>query len=242
MCKLIASSERLVIPEAQDTTIFIHAQPQPQYFKPHVFIDLGLKDFACALFGYVDFKAHKLIIEKEVRMHYATTRQLTEAFKEAESTLSYKEPRRIGDNQLQQLYDMTNEYHYTVMPIIKAVKGEQSERGWKMSVINALRISIKDKEIGINPSCVHTITQLKYGIWNEMRSDFERTDALGHLDSLMTLAYFNYHVDWKHNPYPTIDKSLIGRTDWIVPKEWLTNKKSTESLWGKPKSLVSTKL
>jgi hypothetical protein len=207
LCELIPSSERLVIPEAHkiDQNIWIGKQDRPDYYKSYVMIDMGLKDFTCALFGYHDFNKNRIIIEHELLVNYKTTKEIVELCKDIELTLGYKDPFRRADAQAQQLWDINNEYGYRVSPLTKSVKGEQDTHGYRDSVINDLRINIgRGKILVDNNTCPNLTTQLKYGIYNENRTDFERTDEMGHLDALMALAYMNYHMDWTTNPYPLI--------------------------------------
>jgi hypothetical protein len=238
-CMLIASTSRLVIPEAQDESLYrVDTYTRPECFKPYVYMDMGLKDNTGAVFGYVDFINQKLIIEEEYLVSYKTTRYITDNLKKIENTLKYADwtrhpydSRRCirqADAQPQQLYDMSNEYKYSVLPIIKAVKGDQSSEGYRETVINSLRVSIGSSKIRIPKHCVNLLKQLKYGIYNEARNDFERTQTLGHLDLLMALAYMNYHIDWKTNPYPNpYDK--LNRWDYHVPKN--DTKKTLNKIW-----------
>lgn len=202
MCELIASSERLVIPEAQDETLYEADHQRPHHFDAYVCMDLGLVDHTFVVFGYVDFKESILVIEEELMVNYTNTENLVRMCKDREQTI-FNAPiyRRIGDCEMQQLFDMSTTFDYQVTPIIK--RTSQSGKGFKESVLNGLRIAIKQQRIKVAPQCTNLLKQLKYGIWNEKRTDFERTDTMGHLDGIMALAYCYDNIDWTHNPFPS---------------------------------------
>ena len=201
MCELIPTRERLVVPEAQDESLFVGEFKRPEYCEFYVCMDLGLVDHTAVLFAYLDFLNARIVIEAEFCDNYRTTYEIVESCQGLEKELGYKKVyRRIGDCELQQLFDMSKDHDYPVSPITKRTK--QSGKGFRDSVLNQLRVGIKDGKILINPKCVKTIQQLKYGIWNEKRTDFHRTDAMGHLDALMALAYLYDNIAWNRNPYP----------------------------------------
>lgn len=229
-CMLIASTQRLVIPEAQDTTLYEHDWKRPDKLQPNVYLDLGLKDNSFGVFGYVDFIAQKLVIEDELMVNYKTTSDLVRLIKKKEEQLGFPEKYviRKADAQPQQVYDIANDYKLPIMAIQKMVKGDQNDSGYKEGIINALRVNLSIGRLRINPRCKELIKQLKYGIYNELRTDFERTQELGHLDGMMALAYMNYHIDWNYNPYPHPYLSL-NRFEYYVPK--IFRKKSLNDIY-----------
>jgi hypothetical protein len=217
LCELIPSRTRLVIPEAQNDS-YVGVQPRPDYFDYYVCMDLGLRDFTASLFGYWDFKEARLIVEKESVLNYVSTKTITDSNKQIEQDLGLKvKPyKRIADNALQQLFDMTTEHGYSVSPITK--RSNQDDQSFRESVINGIRIAIGQNKILISPECKQTISQLKYGIWKENRTDFQRTETLGHLDALMALAYLWDNIDKTHNPYPVIPENVSHASHYISPK------------------------
>ena len=203
MCELIPTKERLVIPEAQIEEDYLGTQKRPSSFDAYVCMDLGLRDYTHVLFGYLDFKNARLVIEKEYAVNYTATSEITDNCKRIEKELDLKDRvhRRIGDCEIQQLFDMSTDHDYQVSAIHK--RSKQSGHGFKDSVLNQLRLAIQSEKILIDlKNCPKLCQQLKYGIWNERRTDFQRTDSMGHLDGLMALAYLYDNVDWPRNPYP----------------------------------------
>jgi hypothetical protein len=46
------------------------------------------------------------------------------------------------------------------------------------------------------------IDSLKYGLWNEKRSEFARSKTLGHFDAIAALMYLIRNIDEATNPIP----------------------------------------
>lgn len=209
-CDLIATKERLVIPEAQNTELYLSSDIKlPSHYETYVMIDLGFRDFTAALFAVYDFRESRIIIVGEVCKNYATTSELVDAFKCKEQELGWDRVyRRQGDcSDLQQLFDMHRDHEYQISPITK--RSKQSNKGFKDSVINELRLGIQAGKIVFCPDeCPMLAMQLRYGIWNERRTDFERTETMGHLDALMALAYLYDNIHWERNPYPAAHAHL----------------------------------
>lgn len=215
---LIASRSRLVIPEVQETEIHLGTQAKPDYLNWFAVCDLGLKDFFHMLWGYPDFVKGTLVIVKEFCANYLSTKDITDECKRIEKSLGInpKNIRRLGDSSdLQQLFDMSKDHDYAIAPIIKRSK---TNTGFKESVINGLRLALPAGRILIDQeTCPMLCVQLKYGLWNERRTDFERSERLGHLDGMMALAYMWNNVDLHTNPYPILAPGITERTHFIDP-------------------------
>ena len=229
-CFLVAKPERLVLPEVQNSTELIKEIERPPYFKPYVFIDLGLKDSTAMLFGYYNFDIGKLIIEDEIVVSYWTTRQKVEEAYTKEEHLRYENPKRISDNDLQQLYDLNKDYGYKVLGVTK--RSKQKGVNYRESIINQLRVGVSQCKIAIHPRCKNLIFQITYGMWNEHRTDFERSYemkstgvVMGHLDALMALAYGFDNVEWNENPYPDQFEKKIEELDELSQNEARASRK-----------------
>lgn len=224
-CFMVANPERLVIPEVEESLNLVIDANRPEYYNSYVFIDLGLKDSTAMLFGYVDFKRAKLVIEDELVVTYWTTKQKVERANEIEKDIGYIDPDRISDNDAQQIHDLNKDYEYKVRAVTK--RSKQKGVNYKESLINQLRIAIGSGKIEINPRCKNLIFQLSFGMWNEARTDFERTYDLkkskgvimGHLDALMSLAYGYDNLDWNKNPYPNELEERLKTLDDLSRQE-----------------------
>lgn len=215
LCLLVAAAARLVVPEAQDVSLFTGRQPRPTHFKSLAVFDLGFVDYFAGVFGYVDFKTATLVIEREVWVHYAATSQIVEQCRAVESDLGYKPDRRLGDcSDQQQLYDLGHDHDYQVSPIVK--RSKQSNCGFRDSVINGLRVAVKSGKILVDAeNCPNLCAQLMYGSWNDQRSDFMRSEKMGHLDLLVALAYALDNADFATNPYPAYSADTRSETHFI---------------------------
>ena len=205
MCKLIPSSNRLVIPEMQDADI-VKEQPMPQMFHVTIAMDLGLRDHTAVVFCLYDFLNAQMYVFDEYFENYKTTQQhvtdLLVMEQQHNLYMKAKSIRRFADcSDAQQIMDMNSTYQYTISAIQK--RSKMNNVGFLESVLNELRVAIGQDQIAIHPRCVKTLAQLKYGIWNDKRTDFERTESMGHLDLLMALAYAWDNIDKSINPYPS---------------------------------------
>lgn len=223
-CFLVSNPERVVLPEVAENTNLIKEVERPKHIIPYVFIDLGLKDATAMLFAYYNFDTGQLVIEDELVVSYWTTRQKVEEAENIEKDLGYNAPKRISDNDAQQLYDLNKDYGYKVLAVTK--RSKQKGVNFKESIINQLRIAIGSDKIVINPKCKNLIFQITYGMWNEHRTDFERSYdikqmgiVMGHLDALMALAYGYDNIDWHQNPYPNKFEESIKTLDELSREE-----------------------
>jgi PBSX family phage terminase large subunit len=194
LCEFVTDSERAIVPEFSDENIFEYYK-RPLFYDAYVFMDLGLVDLTHVLFAYYDFENAKLIIEDEVVQNYKTTAEIADLIKAKESELwESKSPTlRVADNEMQQLIDLCNTYGLVFSPASKYDKE---------AAINQMRKLIQDKKILISKKCKNLIHQLKVGIWNKSRTDYERIPGAGHLDGLDALKYGIRIVDFNKNPVP----------------------------------------
>lgn len=219
-CFMVGDINRLVLPEASENEFLIREVTRPKCFKSYVFIDLGLKDSTAMLFGYHHFDLGALVIEDELIVSYWTTKQKADEARNIEGVLGYTNPKRISDNDQQQLFDFNKDHGYKIDAVSK--RSKQPNVNYRESIINGVRIGIRTNKVIISPRCKNLIFQVTYGMWNEQRTDFERNYDLkglgivmGHLDGLMALAYGYDNTDWGHNPYPEIREETLNRLDWL---------------------------
>lgn len=198
MCRLDVGHEAdLVIPEFKEELHMIEWK-QPDWFFPLISMDLGYQDHSAILLGYIDFAVQKLIIVDEEFVNNKNTKDLYDLFMAAEArtfngTKREKELERFGDLTLAQRVDLEQLYGYHIESVEKYDKDE---------AIASLRRAFSLQKVVVHPRCRSLIYQLKNGIWNEKRTDFERGSKIGHLDSIMALVYMNRMARWNLNPGP----------------------------------------
>ncbi len=205
LCMIVTEAERAVIPEF-DQAFHVTARPsRPEWCDKYVAMDLGLVDYAHVLFGYYDFARAKIVIEDEHVANYQTTLDLAEAVKQKERALWGRDPHspwdpnvpklRVSDNELQQIYDLGVTHGVRFQPALKY----DAE-----AALNNLRGLFAQRRIEIHERCKQLTYQLKVGIWNKQRTDYERLPKAGHLDGIDALKYLARHIDYQANPAPKV--------------------------------------
>jgi hypothetical protein len=195
LCEAVTEPERLVIPEYNSDVHEIEDDTQyPQAFDTYVGMDLGYNDHTAIIFSYYDFLNRTLVIDDELLVNGANSQEITEKAKLKERSLWGPRPptKRICDNDIQQIYDMATMCGYQVLP---------TRKDEKLAAINALRVRFSQGKIKIKKRCTTLRYQLKTGIWNERRTDFQRSAGRGHLDAIAALVYLNRNIDEHLNPY-----------------------------------------
>lgn len=226
MCELISDSTALIIPEFR-VDQHVKKNPMPNFFRPYVGADFGLKDFTAILFGYFDFHRQTLVIQEEFIANYQTTDQIGDAIKAIETRLWGKPqfpPERLGDNELQTLWDLQRTHGINIKPAIKHDKE---------TAISSLRTCFQSNKIEVWPNCLKLIHQLQNGTWNDRRTSFERSETTGHCDAIDALIYLNRHIRRRENPFPV--EKYSHATHFINPKP------VEHGEWGKVFRLKGTK-
>lgn len=194
LCEAVIDETRAVIPEFSDKIHVVDGYTRPDFFDGWVFMDLGLIDYTHVLLGYYDFEKATIVIEDEIVQNYKTTDDLAAKLKQKELELYPRRSiRRVADNELQQLTDLSITHGLHFAPAVKYNKE---------AALNNLRKKFQEEKIKILRKCTNLIHQLSIGIWNKMRTDYERLPGAGHLDGIDALIYGIRSIDYNHNPVP----------------------------------------
>ena len=220
LCQFVTDKTKAILPEMLG---YDHSRgPRSEHYHllhKYVSMDLGVRDLNVTLFGYYDFPRAKLVIEREHVMSgpSMTTTVLHKEISDVEKELwDGKEPyKRVADNNnplllldLGSIHNMF--FHSTSKDSLHAM-------------VNNLRVWIAQGRIEIDSSCKTLIDSLKFGIWNENKTDFARSKALGHYDALAALMYMVRNIDETTNPIPK--KVEFGQIDTSID-EGLENYKN----------------
>jgi hypothetical protein len=212
LCEPISNPDMLVVPEwSDDANIIADDYARPEFFTPYVGGDSGADDNTAILFGYYDFVKNERVIERELVCAGRTTKQIISDAKAIEFELwgDRSPKRRVYDAPKQLIYDIFAEHKWPV---------EMPPKDDKTAAIHALRVEVGARRLKVKESCVHTIRQLKVGMWkDEKHLDFQRTEGLGHLDAIAALIYLNRIIDPKFNPIPQ-NYGLNPQTHFIPPR------------------------
>lgn len=199
MCQFVTDKTKAIVPEMLGYDYKRGARPQ-DYALMHKYnaMDLGVSDLNFNLFGYYDFPRGKLVIERELVMSgpSMTTPVLHKAISEIEQELwDGKEPyKRVADNNNPLLLLDLGSIHNMFF--------NSTSKDNLHAMVNALRVWFGQKRIEIDESCKMLIDSLKFGIWNESRTQFGRSKTLGHYDGVAALMYMVRNVDDATNPIP----------------------------------------
>ncbi len=216
LAELIKDENYSVIPEFDENSKLeiVKEWPRPSRFDTYVSMDIGFRDKTGVLFGYLDFRANKLIIEDEILLQGNkkdfTLARLAQSIKDRETQLwmdqygNMPRPLRYSDDEMIVIGDLTKDHDMAFIPTKKHNKNDY---------INDLRWRIQTGQLIIHPRCVNLIHQLESATWNSSKKSFERSEEGGHQDLLDALIYMTRNVNWTKNPYPT-DWGMGSSGDW----------------------------
>ena len=185
--------DRQVVPEWTELGAeLVQEIHRPRFFNPTVGMDVGFRDFTFVVFGYYDFENDRGVVEGEVLARGETTDFVAKAIRAKEEELGYEKPSRYSDTDARMIEDLTRLNGLTFSPTRKDNKEAQ---------INALRMAIAHKKIIIHPRCENLIRHLSGAIWNERKTEYERTERDGHFDGVDALIYWWRSLN-RNNPVP----------------------------------------
>jgi hypothetical protein len=197
--ELIVDTEFAIIPEF-DGCDYARGLVSEFYDILHKYnsMDLGVRDLNVNLFAHYDFPKAELVIERELVISgpQMTTPLLHQAISEIEQELwQGAEPyKRVADNN--------NPLLLLDLGAIHNMYFNSTSKDSLHAMVNQVRVWIAQGRVKIDPSCVYLIESLKYGVWNNNRSEFARSKALGHYDAIAALMYLIRNIDETTNPIP----------------------------------------
>lgn len=217
LCEKVIDSNFAIIPEWDDR--YIVDTPTDEFFPYYLkydSLDIAVRDLTVLLLGYYDFKRAKLVIMDEVVMNGAsmTTEKLANAGRSKEAqyfgvkwetftkdgALRYRmiapanfKIRRVSDIDLLLVNDLST---------LHGLYFEPTDKGYLEEMVNEVRLWVGGGKVEVNPRCTTLIDSLRYGLWDEDRKQWERSEHLGHFDALAALMYMIRNVDSRTNPIP----------------------------------------
>lgn len=228
LCHIIRDAHRTVFPEFNRAAHVKRFElSKPNYFITS--IDFGGKrDKTVALLCYYDWHTGRDIVldERMFEVNTDTKTIIDSVLKmEAEHEVDYDFHSRYADSpgQLQVDCNSIYNFHFTI-PCKDNVD----------AAINAVRFRLGDNKLVLHERCKFLSLTLDSAQYNEMRTDFMRSEALGHNDAGMALVYAVRSIDRDTNPYPgqswnphvstpfrhQQDNSLQQAAQAIVPKRF----------------------
>lgn len=197
LCEVITDAESALVPEFNDAKAanIVTEWKRPPHFIPYTIMDLGYIDFTAIIFGYVDFLKAKFIVEDEILLNRKDSKAIADAIKAKEKELWGDSGRikRVADGPLLTVTDFNSLHN---LPFNGVAKDELEAQ------VNQLRLAVQSESLIIHPRCFHSVSHLKYGVWDKAHRKFDRSSAYGHFDCVAALMYFVRSADLGENPYP----------------------------------------
>lgn len=194
----VVDEEHAIIPEWKKE--YEYEPPRDEYFPfylKHESLDIGVRDLTVCLFSYYDFRRAKLMILDEfvISGPKMTTEKLAEGIKAKEKVVygEHSVYKRVSDIDLLLIQDLSMMHG---LPFFQTDKGALEE------MVNQVRIWVNSGKIVVSPKCTQLCGSLRYGVWNEKKTDFERSKSYGHFDALASLVYLVRNTDHTTNPIP----------------------------------------
>lgn len=202
LCEIIRDETSVIVPEWQQE--FIQPVAVPEY-PVHWYgaMDIGVRDKTFYFQGFYDHATSKFYATAEASMSGKDMTTELIATRLTEVSGDTKFYRRIADNSHPLLLsDLAYRHKMSFVPTRKLSLVE---------MVNRLRIFVKAGRLIIDPSCKELILNLETAQWNSKRSEFERSEAIGHADGLAALVYMILNIDEHTNPVPaTYGKSAAN--------------------------------
>ena len=203
LAQVVVSKSKAILPALTEEKYDIIAKPVelPGYIPDcYVSLDIGFRDLTVALFGYWDYESAKLMLQDEIvlRGNAATTDNIARKIinKEIELWHRHAPHKRVCDTDPRLIENLKKLSNLHFRPTKKDNKEAQ---------VNQLNIMIEREQVQIDPKCKTLLTHMRYGIWNDARTAFARTKALGHCDAIDALLYMARNLDRGNNPMPAVE-------------------------------------
>lgn len=205
LCQFVTDKTKAILPEMLGYDCRRKSGKPENYDLLHKYVsmDLGVRDLNVTLFAYYDFPRAKLVIEREHVMSgpTMTTPILHAAISEIELDL-WKDKDGKPTEPYKRVADNNNPLLLLDLGSIHNMFFHSTSKDELHAMVNNLRVWIAQGRIEIDESCKVLIDSLKFGIWNDTRTEFGRSKSLGHYDALAALMYMVRNVDEVTNPIP----------------------------------------
>lgn len=213
MCEIIRDTEKTILPSltAQKEKIIVTDQYiRPVYCDKYVALDIGGTDLTALLFGFYDYEAATLVIEREFVCDGTTnTAILAENIQRIEKELWTNPIDGTVEVPYKRIADNNNAILLTDLQKLHNLSFTKTKKDKKHAALNALDVTIQQERIIIHPSCVHLLYHCKFAEWNNAQTQFKRlkdspTGKIrgGHADCLDALLYLHRNIVKSHNPFP----------------------------------------
>ena len=191
LCEIIRDRKLVCLPDFDARCVTPFTLPQDRII--HTTIDWGgVRDKTCAILHTYNYNhAMDMIWDERVFEPNTPTSVIVRGVKEMEKGFEVAQRFVDAPHQLVSV-DLHQEYQFF------ARLPQKSD--WE-ATLNTLNGRFKQGKVLIHPRCKFVALSAESGILNKNRSDFERTEALGHMDGVAALMYAIRMRDTRC-PYP----------------------------------------
>ena len=200
LAEIIRPSSMMVIPAFHERETVVDFKV-PSVCNWQISIDWGgVRDKTVAFLMTYDFNNDcDLFWEEKVFDSNTSTDGIVKSLREWDDMIGDQPKWADVPGQLQ--IDLQEQWGYSVhLP---------QKTNW-MASVNTMASRFSTKNVRIKPCCRFLISSIRAGMFNKTRTDFERSEALGHMDALAA-AMYGMRMNDKSNPYtdykhaPTVD-------------------------------------
>lgn len=229
LCRVIPPISSLVIPECSQKTNWLltendvrnyHNDINYKYYHHYLAMDIGSIDYTCIIYFTYLFDKDVILVEGEtvLKNEEVTTKNIAEKIREKKQILWNESSiyRAVADNN--------NPILLRDLGTTEKIYFNPIKKDSLIAMVNFARLLFQSDRIKISPECSYLVNCLKFGLWNDKRTQFLRSDSLGHLDALASLIYGVRVVDQATNPVPFIEKP----NTFYPPNLHKTKKSSTQ--------------
>lgn len=220
MAEVIRPTNLMVIPTFHERQA-VHEFDPPHACNWSVVIDWGgVRDKTVALLMTYEYKSDTDIFYDEMVFDCNTpTDEIVKALKawDDQKIISAKWADVPGQLQI----DLNEKWEYSVQIPQKT--------NW-LGAVNTMAAKFSMNKVKIHPRCKFLIASIRGGLFNKTRTDFERSQALGHMDALAACMY-GIRCQNKENPYK--GDTHAPRSDRFVHPDLRKDDTSLENMSGK---------
>lgn len=228
--EITVDEESAIIPEWKPA--FEKEPPRDEYFPFYHKYDSmdigGRRHRTVTLFAWYDFMRATIMVAGEdgIKPPEMTTRRIADGAKRKEVDIfgEYPLKLRVADNN--------NEILLKDLGSMHGLHFAPTSKDTLEAMVNQVRLFVAAGRVWVSPACKELIGCLRYGVWNDRRTDFEEfpedSDAFqlyGHFDALAALVYLVRNVITTENPIPRDFK--IDHANFHVPPTESTQYEST---------------
>jgi hypothetical protein len=181
LCQIVRDRKLVCLPDYDARCVIPFSSPYDAIW--HVTIDWGgVRDKTCAVLHTFDYNhATDLFVDERVFDPNTPTSKIVAECKAMEKEHGVTPQTRFIDAPHQLVsVDLVQEYNYP------ARLPQKSD--WEAS-LNTLNSRFKLGKVAIHPRCKFLHISGESGILNKMRTDFDRNEALGHMDGIAAMMY-----------------------------------------------------